>query len=52
MTSEVTSTLTVQLPLAGMIAPDNETEPDSEVTLPDAQLVVAFGVPAVIRFVG
>ena len=44
--------LTVQLPLAGILAPESETEPAVEPTLPAAQLVTAFGMAAVIRLTG
>lgn len=48
----MTLILTVQLPLAGMVAPDRETELAVELTVPDVQLVEAFGIAAVFTLTG
>ena len=51
---EVTSTLTVHEPLAGIVAPESATVPPAAaaVTVPLAQVVDAFGVAAFTRFAG
>ena len=44
--------LTVQLPPAGIVAPDSDTEPAVELTIPEAQVVELFGIAAVVTFTG
>ena len=47
-------TVTLQLPLAGIVAPLNATEPPpaAAVTVPPAQVVAPLGVPVLTRFAG